>query len=58
MPPIKWASMDEAPTTNNRNDALDLPVAGPWLDSVQPTKHLHLAYNPEDYKGDGMPEQE
>ena len=58
MPPIKWAPVDEAPTTNNRNDVLGLPVADPWSDSVWPIKHLHLAYNLEDYKGDGMPEQE
>ena len=50
--------MDEASTMNNRNDMLGLPVADPWLDPVWPTKHLHLAYNPEDYEGDGMPEQE
>ena len=50
--------MDEAPTMNDGNDALGLPVADPRLNPVWPTKHLHLAYNPEDYKGDGMPEQE
>ena len=58
MPPIKWAPIDEAPTTNDGNDTLGLLVADPWLDSVWPTKHLHPVYNPEDYKGDGMPEQE
>ena len=56
MPPIKWAPMDEAPTTNNGNDALGLPVADPRSDPVWPTKRLHPAYNPEDYEGDGMPE--
>ena len=50
--------MDEAPTTNDGNDMLGLPVADPRSDPVWPTKHLHLAYNLEDYKGDGMPEQE
>ena len=50
--------MDEAPTTNDRNDTLGLPVADPQLDPVWPTKHLHLVYNLEDYEGDGMPEQE
>ena len=58
MPPVKWAPMDEAPTMNDGNNMLGLPVADPWLDPVWPTKHLHLAYNLEDYKGDGMPEQE
>ena len=58
MPPVKWASVDEAPTTNDRNDVLGLPVADLRSDPVWPTKCLHLAYNPEDYKGDGMPEQE
>ncbi|KAI9751494.1 MAG: hypothetical protein M1815_001111, partial [Lichina confinis] len=58
MPPIKWAPVDEAPTTNDGNDALSLPVADPWSDPVWPTKRLHPVYNPEDYKGDGMPEQE
>ncbi|KAI9747362.1 MAG: hypothetical protein M1815_004288 [Lichina confinis] len=58
MPPVKWAPVDEAPTTNDGNDTLGLPVADPRLDPVQPTKHLHLVYNPEDYKGDGMLEQE
>ena len=48
--------MDEAPTTKDRNDTLGLPVADPWLDPVWPIKHLHLAYNPENYEGDGMPE--
>ena len=43
---------------NNGNHALGLLVADPWSDPVQPTKHLHLAYNLEDYKSDGMPEQE
>ena len=37
---------------------LGLPVADPWSDPVWPTKHLYLVYNLEDYKGDGMPEQE
>ena len=41
---------------NNGNDMLSPPVADPQLDSVWPTKCLHLAYNLEDYKGDGMPE--
>ena len=50
--------MNKAPTTNNRNDPLGLPVADPQLEPVQPTKCLHPVYNPEDYKGDGMPEQE
>ena len=58
MPPIKWASVDEAPTTNDGNDMLSPPVADPRLDPVWPTKHLHLAYNLEDYEGDGMPEQQ
>ncbi|KAI9757876.1 MAG: hypothetical protein M1815_005850 [Lichina confinis] len=58
MPPIKWAPVDEAPTTNDGNDALGLPVADPQSDPVWPTKRLRLAYNPEDYEGDGMPEQE
>ena len=58
MPPVKWAPMDEAPTTNDGNDTLSLPVADPWSDPVWPIKHLHLAYNPEDYEGDGMLEQE
>ena len=50
--------MDEAPTTNNGNDVLNLPVADPRSDPVQPTKCLHLVYNLEDYEGDGMLEQE
>ena len=50
--------MDEAPTTNDGNDALGPLVADPRSDPVWPTKHLHPAYNPEDYKGDGMLEQE
>ena len=58
MPPVKWASVDEASTTNNRNDMLSLPVADPRSNPVWPTKHLHLAYNLENYEGDGMPEQE
>ena len=58
MPPVKWAPVDEAPTTNNGNDMLSLLVADPQSDPVWPTKHLHLAYNLEDYKGDGMLEQE
>ena len=58
MPPVKWAPVDEAPTTNDGNDALGLPVADPRSDPVWPTKHLRLVYNPEDYEGDGMPEQE
>ena len=58
MPPIKWAPVDEAPTTNNGNDMLGPLVADPWSDPVQPTKHLHPVYNPEDYEGDGMLEQE
>ena len=58
MPPVKWAPVDEAPTTNNGNDALGLLVADPRSDPVWPAKRLHLAYNPEDYEGDGMPEQE
>ncbi|KAI9751701.1 MAG: hypothetical protein M1815_000954 [Lichina confinis] len=58
MPPVKWAPVDEAPTTNDGNDALGPPVADPRSDPVQPTKRLRLAYNPEDYEGDGMPEQE
>ena len=58
MPPVKWAPMDEAPTMNDGNDMLSLPVADLRLDSVWPTKHLHLAYSLEDYKGDGMLEQE
>ena len=58
MPPVKWAPMDKAPTTNDGNDTLSLLVADPRSDPVQPTKRLHLAYNLEDYKGDGMPEQE
>ena len=58
MPPVKWAPVDEAPTTNNGNDALSPLVADLRSDPVQPTKHLHSAYNPEDYEGDGMPEQE
>ena len=58
MPPIKWAPVDEAPTTNNGNDTLGLLVADPQSDPVQPTKRLRPAYNPEDYEGDGMPEQE
>ena len=58
MPPVKWAPVDEAPTTNNRNDTLSLLVADPWLNPVWPAKRLHLAYNLEDYEGDGMPEQE
>ena len=58
MPLIKWAPMDKAPTTNDGNNTLGLPVADSWLESVWPTKHLHLAYNLEDYKGDGMLEQE
>ncbi|KAI9754664.1 MAG: hypothetical protein M1815_005484 [Lichina confinis] len=58
MPPIKWAPMDEAPTTNDGNDMLGLPVADPQSDAVWPTKHLRLVYNLEDYEGDGMPEQE
>ena len=58
MPPIKWAPVDKASTTNDGNDALGLPVADLRSDSVWPTKHLHLAYNLEDYEGDGMLEQE
>ena len=58
MPPVKWAPVDEAPTTNDGNDTLSPPVADPRSDPVQPTKRLHPAYNPEDYEGDGMPEQE
>ena len=58
MPPIKWAPVDEAPITNDGNDMLGLPVADLWSDPVQPTKHLCPAYNPEDYEGDGMLEQE
>ena len=58
MPPVKWAPVDEAPTTNDGNDALSLPVADPRSDPVWPTKRLHPVYNPEDYEGDGMPEQE
>ena len=58
MPPVKWAPVDEAPTTNNGNDTLSLPVADPRSDPVWPTKHLCLVYNPEDFEGDGMPEQE
>ena len=50
--------MDEAPITNNGNDMLSLPVADLWSDSVWPIKCLHLAYNPEDYEGDRMLEQE
>ncbi|KAI9756138.1 MAG: hypothetical protein M1815_004115 [Lichina confinis] len=56
MPPVKWAPMDEAPTTNNGNDALGLLVADLWSDPVWPTKRLCSAYNLEDYEGDGMPE--
>ena len=41
--------MDEAPTTNNKNDTLGLLVADLWLDPVWPAKCLHLAYNLEDY---------
>ena len=37
---------------------LGLPVADLRLDPVWPTKCLYLAYNLEDYEGDGMPEQE
>ena len=58
MPPVKKAPMDEAPTTNNGNDMLGLPVADLWSDPVWPTKCLHSAYNPEGYEDDGMPEQE
>ncbi|KAI9758522.1 MAG: hypothetical protein M1815_000069 [Lichina confinis] len=58
MPPIKWAPVDEAPTMNNGNDMLGPPVADPRSDPVRPTKCLHSAYNPKDYEGDGMPEQE
>ena len=58
MPPVKWAPVDEAPTMNNGNDMLGPPVADLRSDPVWPTKHLHLAYNPEDYEGDGMLEQE
>ena len=43
---------------NDGNDTLGLPVADPRSDPVWPTKCLRLAYNPEDYKGDGMLEQE
>ena len=50
--------MDEVPTTNDGNDTLSLLVADPQSDPVWPTKRLHLAYNLEDYKGDGMLEQE
>ena len=50
--------MDEALTTNNGNDTLGLLVADPWSDPVWPTKHLCPAYNPEDYEGDRMLEQE
>ena len=39
---------------NNGSDMLGLPVADPWSDPVQPTKHLRSAYNLEDYEGDGM----
>ena len=58
MPPVKWAPMDEAPTTNDGNDMLSPPVADPWSDPVQPAKCLCLAYNLEDYEGDGMLEPE
>ena len=58
MPPIKWAPTNKAPTTNNGNDMLSLPVADLWLEPVQPTKCFHLVYNLEDYKGDSIPEQE
>ena len=50
--------MDKAPTMNNGNDMLSLPVVNPWSEPVWPTKYLHLAYNLEDYKSDGMLEQE
>ncbi|KAI9748473.1 MAG: hypothetical protein M1815_003216, partial [Lichina confinis] len=50
IPPVKWAPVDEAPTTNDGNDALGPPVADPRLDPVWPTKHLHPVYNPEDYE--------
>ena len=58
MLPIKWAPMDEASIRNDGNDMLSPLVADLQSDPVQPTKHLHLAYNLEDYKSDGMPEQE
>ena len=58
MPPIKWAPVDEAPTTNDGNDALGLPVADLRSDPVWPAKRLHPVYNLEDYEGDGMLEQE
>ena len=50
--------MNEASTMNNGNDTLGLLVADPWSEPVWPTKHLHLVYNPENYKGDRMLEQE
>ena len=37
---------------------LGLSVADLWLELVWPIKCLHLAYNLDDYKGDGMLEQE
>ena len=43
---------------NIGNNMLSLPVADLQSDTIQPTKHLHPVYNLEDYKGDGMPEQE
>ena len=58
MPPVKWTPVDEALTTNNRNDMLGLLVADLWSDLVWPTKCLCLVYNLEEYKGDGMLEQE
>ena len=50
--------MDEAPTMNDGNDMLSPPVADPRSDPVWPTKRLRPVYNPEDYEGDGMLEQE
>ena len=58
MPPVKWAPIDKAPTTNDGNDTLSLLGVNLQLEPVQPTKHLHPMYNLEDYKGDGMPAQE
>ena len=37
---------------------LSLLVADLQLEPVQPTKHLCSVYNPEDYKSDGILEQE